>query len=259
MANPERDFGIVYDDQGFIQILQSLFFDVDPEVDHTVNDYIDRILETVVLDVEDQLGTVEWRLAADPKKEMRQRATIVYTFPTCMSLIIVIEDNNFDRSDVKQTIYTSLINGEMGGLTKKIKKSFNFVLHCCTVINARQLFFERPFKTITGCLDTGFMQGLSRIYAKSCQTGFRELLNLTASKILRFPLFAVNPRLTKSGSSADLWDLAEEARERKKDGYLRNDQAPVVVVTSDPTEERRGGVTSDPTGRNVVEGGEEVI
>ncbi|KAL0910926.1 hypothetical protein M5K25_019022 [Dendrobium thyrsiflorum] len=67
MADPERDFGIVYDDQGFIQILQSLFFDVDLEVDHTVNDYIDRILETVVLAVEDQLGTVEWHLAADPK------------------------------------------------------------------------------------------------------------------------------------------------------------------------------------------------
>ncbi|KAL0916437.1 hypothetical protein M5K25_013948 [Dendrobium thyrsiflorum] len=67
MADPERDFGIVYDDQGFIQILQSSFFDVNPEIDHTVNDYIDRILETVVLAVEDQLEIVEWRLAADPK------------------------------------------------------------------------------------------------------------------------------------------------------------------------------------------------
>ncbi|KAI0507934.1 hypothetical protein KFK09_014062 [Dendrobium nobile] len=36
-----------------------------------------------------------------------------------------------------------------------------------------------------------------------------------------------------------LRDFSEEARERKKDGYLRNEQAPVfVVVTSDPTEER---------------------
>ncbi|KAL0922507.1 hypothetical protein M5K25_006497 [Dendrobium thyrsiflorum] len=67
MADPEHDFGIVYDDQGLIQILQSPFFDVDPEVDHTVNDYIERILETVVMAVEDQLGTVEWRLSADPK------------------------------------------------------------------------------------------------------------------------------------------------------------------------------------------------
>ncbi|KAL0922915.1 hypothetical protein M5K25_006945 [Dendrobium thyrsiflorum] len=67
MADPERDFGMVYDDQGFIQILQSLFFDVDPEVDHTVEEYVARILDTIVLAVEEQLGTVEWRLASDPK------------------------------------------------------------------------------------------------------------------------------------------------------------------------------------------------
>ncbi|KAL0922920.1 hypothetical protein M5K25_006950 [Dendrobium thyrsiflorum] len=33
----------------------------------------------------------------------------------------------------------------------------------------------------------------------------------------------------------DLWDLAEKARARKKDSYLRNEQA-LVVVASDPTE-----------------------
>ncbi|PKU74850.1 hypothetical protein MA16_Dca005041 [Dendrobium catenatum] len=59
--------------------------------------------------------------------------------------------------------------------------------------------------------------------------------------------------------SADLRDLAEEVRERKKDGYLRNEQAPVVVVISHRTEEQRGGVISDQTGRNVADGGEEVI
>ncbi|KAL0910552.1 hypothetical protein M5K25_021546 [Dendrobium thyrsiflorum] len=47
-----------------VMILQSPFFDVDPEVDHTVEEYTARILDTVVLAVEDQLGTVEWRLAA---------------------------------------------------------------------------------------------------------------------------------------------------------------------------------------------------
>ncbi|KAL0912971.1 hypothetical protein M5K25_016395 [Dendrobium thyrsiflorum] len=59
MADPERDFGIVYDEQGFIQILHSPFFDVDPE-----EEYVARILDIIVLAVEDQLGTVEWRLAA---------------------------------------------------------------------------------------------------------------------------------------------------------------------------------------------------
>ncbi|KAL0904056.1 hypothetical protein M5K25_026128 [Dendrobium thyrsiflorum] len=68
MADPERDFGMAYNEQGcYVHILHSTFFDVDPEVDHTVQGYIDRILDTLVDAVEEQLGTVEWRLAADPK------------------------------------------------------------------------------------------------------------------------------------------------------------------------------------------------
>ncbi|KAI0509970.1 hypothetical protein KFK09_010570 [Dendrobium nobile] len=101
------------------------------------------------------------------------------------------------------------------------------------------------------------MQDLNKIYAKSSQTGFREQLNLTTSQTLYFALFALNTGFTKFGRTADLWDLAEEARERKKYGHLRNEQAP-VVVTSDRTDERRRGVISNPTGRNVV-GGQEVI
>ncbi|KAL0928390.1 hypothetical protein M5K25_000267 [Dendrobium thyrsiflorum] len=58
---------MVYDEQGFIQILQSPFFDVSPEVDHTVEGYVARILDTIVLASEEQLGTVEWRLASDPQ------------------------------------------------------------------------------------------------------------------------------------------------------------------------------------------------
>ncbi|KAH0461053.1 hypothetical protein IEQ34_008628 [Dendrobium chrysotoxum] len=53
-------------------------------------------------------------------------------------------------------------------------------------------------------------------------------------------------------------DLAEEAHQQKKDGYLHNEQAPVVVDTSDRTNEGQCMIL-DPTGRNVVEGGQEVI
>ncbi|KAL0905450.1 hypothetical protein M5K25_023871 [Dendrobium thyrsiflorum] len=67
MADPERDFGMVYNEQGYIQILQSPFFDVDPEVDHTIEGYVARILDTIVLAVEEQLGTVQWRIALDPQ------------------------------------------------------------------------------------------------------------------------------------------------------------------------------------------------
>ncbi|KAL0919316.1 hypothetical protein M5K25_011403 [Dendrobium thyrsiflorum] len=51
-------------------ILQSPFFDVDPEVDHTVEGYVTRILDTIVLAVEEQLGTVEWRLCLGSSCEM---------------------------------------------------------------------------------------------------------------------------------------------------------------------------------------------
>ncbi|KAL0923043.1 hypothetical protein M5K25_007086 [Dendrobium thyrsiflorum] len=51
-------------EEGYIQILQSPFFDVDLEIDHTIEGYVARILDTIVLAVEEQLGTVEWRLAS---------------------------------------------------------------------------------------------------------------------------------------------------------------------------------------------------
>ncbi|KAL0916669.1 hypothetical protein M5K25_014197 [Dendrobium thyrsiflorum] len=66
MADPEQDFGMAYDEQGYVHILHSTFFDVDPEVDHTLQGYVERILDTLVDAVEEQLGTVEWRIAADP-------------------------------------------------------------------------------------------------------------------------------------------------------------------------------------------------
>ncbi|KAL0916438.1 hypothetical protein M5K25_013949 [Dendrobium thyrsiflorum] len=74
MADPERDFGMVYDKQGYVQILQSTFFDVDTEIDRTIEGYVARILDTLVLAVEDQLGTAQWYLASDPP-------SIIY-FPT---------------------------------------------------------------------------------------------------------------------------------------------------------------------------------
>ncbi|KAL0908308.1 hypothetical protein M5K25_022798 [Dendrobium thyrsiflorum] len=58
----------------------------------------------------------------------------------------------------------------------------------------------------------------------------------------KLPLFAVNPGFPKSSDSADLRDLAEEARES-----LHSQRAP--VVTSD-----QNVVASDPTGRERLRG-----
>ncbi|KAL0918869.1 hypothetical protein M5K25_010914 [Dendrobium thyrsiflorum] len=61
MADSERDFGMVYDEQCYVQILHSTFFDVDPDTDHTIEGYVARILDTLVDAIEEQLGVVQWR------------------------------------------------------------------------------------------------------------------------------------------------------------------------------------------------------
>ncbi|KAL0922555.1 hypothetical protein M5K25_006546 [Dendrobium thyrsiflorum] len=65
--NGESGKRLRHDEQGYVHILHSTFFDVDPEVDHTAQGCLDRILDTLVDAVEEQLGTVEWRLVPDPK------------------------------------------------------------------------------------------------------------------------------------------------------------------------------------------------
>ncbi|KAL0913260.1 hypothetical protein M5K25_016707 [Dendrobium thyrsiflorum] len=40
MADPEVDHGFVYDDQGLVDILQSPFFNPNPEVDNTVKNIL---------------------------------------------------------------------------------------------------------------------------------------------------------------------------------------------------------------------------
>ncbi|KAL0903945.1 hypothetical protein M5K25_026009 [Dendrobium thyrsiflorum] len=53
MADPKRDFGMVYDEQAYVQILNSTFFDVDPEIDHTLEGYVERIFDTLVDAIEE--------------------------------------------------------------------------------------------------------------------------------------------------------------------------------------------------------------
>ncbi|KAI0489421.1 hypothetical protein KFK09_029263 [Dendrobium nobile] len=66
MANPETEYGLTYDEDGFVDILQSTFFDVNTRVDHTIEDYIKRILDTLMEAIEEQFEGVEWRISTDP-------------------------------------------------------------------------------------------------------------------------------------------------------------------------------------------------
>ncbi|KAL0913675.1 hypothetical protein M5K25_017152 [Dendrobium thyrsiflorum] len=64
MVDPELDSGFVYKEQGFIDILLSSFFDLNPEVDDSVEEYVERIIFTLSNAVEEQLSTVQWQITA---------------------------------------------------------------------------------------------------------------------------------------------------------------------------------------------------
>ncbi|PKU74064.1 hypothetical protein MA16_Dca011774 [Dendrobium catenatum] len=66
MADPDLDYGLSYDEQGFACILHSTFFDINPCIDHTVEEYVEHILNTLVEAIEEQFGTVQWRITSEP-------------------------------------------------------------------------------------------------------------------------------------------------------------------------------------------------
>ncbi|KAL0914146.1 hypothetical protein M5K25_017655 [Dendrobium thyrsiflorum] len=92
MTDPERDFDMAYDEQGYIHILHSTFFDVDPLVDHTVEGYMERILDTLVNAIEEQLGNVQWRIASDPHIDMKSDAYSC-TFPSRLLVKDFVDDS----------------------------------------------------------------------------------------------------------------------------------------------------------------------
>ncbi|KAL0909013.1 hypothetical protein M5K25_023534 [Dendrobium thyrsiflorum] len=68
MADPERDSGFVYNEQGFVDILRSPFFDLNLEVDDSVEEYVERIIFTLSNTIEEQLSTVQWQITAKPRQ-----------------------------------------------------------------------------------------------------------------------------------------------------------------------------------------------
>ncbi|KAL0910116.1 hypothetical protein M5K25_021056 [Dendrobium thyrsiflorum] len=62
MADPDVDYGFLYDDQGLVDILRSPFFDLNPVVDDTVDDYIDHIIFTLAPSIEEHLPSGQWKI-----------------------------------------------------------------------------------------------------------------------------------------------------------------------------------------------------
>ncbi|KAL0918174.1 hypothetical protein M5K25_010168 [Dendrobium thyrsiflorum] len=68
MADPERDSEFVYNEQCFVDILRLPFFDVNPEVDNSVEEYLERIIFTLSNSIEEQLSTVQWQITAKQRQ-----------------------------------------------------------------------------------------------------------------------------------------------------------------------------------------------
>ncbi|KAL0904685.1 hypothetical protein M5K25_026819 [Dendrobium thyrsiflorum] len=55
MADPELDSGFVYNEQGFVDILRSPFFNVNLEVENTIEEYVEHIIFTISDSIEEQI------------------------------------------------------------------------------------------------------------------------------------------------------------------------------------------------------------
>ncbi|PKU62323.1 hypothetical protein MA16_Dca026506 [Dendrobium catenatum] len=66
MEKPEWNFGFEYDNQGRVNILRSPFFDVGFDFDDTVEEYLDRILPTLVDSIDDHFSVYTWIIKGRP-------------------------------------------------------------------------------------------------------------------------------------------------------------------------------------------------
>ncbi|PKU87541.1 hypothetical protein MA16_Dca018072 [Dendrobium catenatum] len=88
MADPERDHGFANDFQGDIDVVRSPFFDVGFGFDHTVEDYLNRILPTLVDVNDEQLPADDWIINGCPPSSPNP-ASSPATSPLGITCVIV--------------------------------------------------------------------------------------------------------------------------------------------------------------------------
>ncbi|KAL0903646.1 hypothetical protein M5K25_028039 [Dendrobium thyrsiflorum] len=62
MADPEHDHSYVFNDQGQVNILKSSFFNINLEINRTVEDYVDRIVFSLSAAIDEQLSPIQWKI-----------------------------------------------------------------------------------------------------------------------------------------------------------------------------------------------------
>ncbi|KAL0919847.1 hypothetical protein M5K25_011971 [Dendrobium thyrsiflorum] len=66
MVDPEQDHGFVYDYQGRVYVLRSPFFNINFEIDHTVQDYHDRIFFSLTTAIDKHQIPNQWQVLQRP-------------------------------------------------------------------------------------------------------------------------------------------------------------------------------------------------
>ncbi|KAL0904686.1 hypothetical protein M5K25_026820 [Dendrobium thyrsiflorum] len=101
VGDPANDHGFVYNTKGQVDILQSPFFDFSPDVDHSVKEYVDRIIFQLAATIDVQLSSVQWLVDGNTKK-----STNVMNLPIPTSSsgdeIFQVEESDVGKGESKQ-------------------------------------------------------------------------------------------------------------------------------------------------------------
>ncbi|PKU77848.1 hypothetical protein MA16_Dca005680 [Dendrobium catenatum] len=68
MVDPDLDSGFVYNEQGFVDILRSTFFDINTEIDNSTEEYLDQIIFSLSESIEEKLANVQWQITSVPRR-----------------------------------------------------------------------------------------------------------------------------------------------------------------------------------------------
>ncbi|KAL0925847.1 hypothetical protein M5K25_004218 [Dendrobium thyrsiflorum] len=95
MADPEVDHGFLYDDQGLVDILRSPFFDPNPEVDDTVDDYIECIIFTLAPSIKEHIPSGQWTITG--RSHASSPSANLQWVPTLSVLSLVVTSSGLLR------------------------------------------------------------------------------------------------------------------------------------------------------------------
>ncbi|KAL0917233.1 hypothetical protein M5K25_012282 [Dendrobium thyrsiflorum] len=140
MVDPELDHRFVFNSQGRIDVLRSPFFDVNLEIDHTVEEYIDRIFFSSTTAIDEYHIPIQWQILRRPP---------IPSFPvnfsldeTAIFLILLFSSSLFNppqlvqsfRKSFATSLYITSKHEMLEDLeveaTKRRRCEMSYALHC---------------------------------------------------------------------------------------------------------------------------------